>query len=161
MGVNQVLMDKTVKMVNMEKTVNQVDLVVLVQPVPAVLSVLQVQLVKKVPKVEKDARVKMVFPAKTVDLVSQVSVVKKVSVVRRGLWVTQSRVNKVNVVFLVNKDLPVNLVWLVFQNLDHLVPLVKMAFAHESVNQLNKLPSSLVSQITVMRVVRPFPSMQS
>ena len=39
--VNQVLMDKTVKMVNMEKTVNQVDLAALVQPVPAVLSVLQ------------------------------------------------------------------------------------------------------------------------
>ena len=43
----------------------------------------QVQLVKKVPKVEKDARVKMVFPAKTVDLVSQVFGVKKVSAVRR------------------------------------------------------------------------------
>ena len=42
--VNQVLMDKTAKMVNMERMVNQVELVELVHPVPVVLSVLQERL---------------------------------------------------------------------------------------------------------------------
>lgn len=150
-----------VKMARTVKTVNQVVSVAPVRQAHAVWSALQAQLVNQVPRVAKDAKVKMASLVRMAAQVTWVSAVKKEDAVRREKLVTPSRENRESAVYPVSLVSPVLPVWLVLHEPVDLECLVSPASVRQSVNRSTRWPSLPACRVTATLVVRPSPSTQS